>query len=212
MPSGIMLRGFWLASSRCLIAVSFPPSLLVSHQPTNQTTLSQRDFFLSPTTLVHSSFLPPPNMRGSISDWAQWLRALVVDFVDMVCFFPPKTPTCPVSLLDHFLCPLFFFPKKSTTIHLEFLTTAKRFLLNWTFFGSLVTRDMAFKSANSFSTFQTLRMFTEEYCLFLLESRMIELKKLGAQENLLSYFVSGFWVVVFSTSVELANPSIFLLF
>jgi len=50
-------------------------------------------------------------------------------------------------------------------------------LLNWNFFASLATKELAFKNSASFGTFQIIRLFSDEYMLFLLESRLGELKK-----------------------------------
>ncbi|XP_011477294.1 MHC class II regulatory factor RFX1 isoform X1 [Oryzias latipes] len=53
---------------------------------------------------------------------------------------------------------------------------AKVFLLNWSFYSSMVIRDLTLRSAASFGSFHLIRLLYDEYMYFLVEHRVAQAK------------------------------------
>ncbi|XP_034543878.1 MHC class II regulatory factor RFX1 isoform X2 [Notolabrus celidotus] len=53
---------------------------------------------------------------------------------------------------------------------------AKVFLLNWSFYSSMVIRDLTLRSAASFGSFHLIRLLYDEYMYYLIEHRVAEAK------------------------------------
>uniref|UniRef100_A0A671TIN4 Regulatory factor X1 n=1 Tax=Sparus aurata TaxID=8175 RepID=A0A671TIN4_SPAAU len=53
---------------------------------------------------------------------------------------------------------------------------AKVFLLNWSFYSSMVIRDLTLRSAASFGSFHLIRLLYDEYMYFLIEHRVAQAK------------------------------------
>lgn len=53
---------------------------------------------------------------------------------------------------------------------------AKIFLLNWSFYSSMVIRDLTLRSAASFGSFHLIRLLYDEYMYFLIEHRVAQAK------------------------------------
>jgi len=52
--------------------------------------------------------------------------------------------------------------------------TARQFLLKWSFFSSLVIRDLTLRSAPSFGSFHLIRLLYDEYIFYLVEHRVAQ--------------------------------------
>ncbi|RCH93587.1 hypothetical protein CU098_009129 [Rhizopus stolonifer] len=79
------------------------------------------------------------------------------------------------NIVDNYLNK--FVPSSSSEAG-HFLTQAKQFLLKWTFYASLVMKDLARQNARSFSSFNTLRLFLDEYALYLVEENIAQINYL----------------------------------
>lgn len=51
---------------------------------------------------------------------------------------------------------------------------ARQFLLKWSFYSSMVIRDLTLRSAASFGSFHLIRLLFDEYMIFLIEQRVAE--------------------------------------
>ncbi|GFR24970.1 DNA-binding protein RFX2 [Trichonephila clavata] len=80
--------------------------------------------------------------QNSLEQWAQWLEG-VVDLVLQPYEGKPD------------------FPK-----------AARQFLLKWSFYSSMVIRDLTLRSAASFGSFHLIRLLYDEYMFYLIEHRV----------------------------------------
>uniref|UniRef100_A0A8D0GAZ4 Regulatory factor X1 n=1 Tax=Sphenodon punctatus TaxID=8508 RepID=A0A8D0GAZ4_SPHPU len=84
--------------------------------------------------------------QNSLEQWASWLNGVVTQV-----------------LKPHQGSPS--FPK-----------AAKLFLLKWSFYSSMVIRDLTLRSAASFGSFHLIRLLYDEYMYYLIEHRVAEAK------------------------------------
>ncbi|XP_045846145.1 DNA-binding protein RFX2 isoform X2 [Meles meles] len=82
--------------------------------------------------------------RSSLDQWATWLDSVVTQV-----------------LKEHAGSPS--FPK-----------AARQFLLKWSFYSSMVIRDLTLRSAASFGSFHLIRLLYDEYMFYLVEHRVAE--------------------------------------
>ncbi|GMT15151.1 hypothetical protein PFISCL1PPCAC_6448, partial [Pristionchus fissidentatus] len=90
------------------------------------------------------SFKDNLSKKKTLDEWADWMEAVV----------------------DQILAKYHDRPHDEMTRH------AKQFLLNWSFFSSMVIRDLTLRSAHSFGHFHLLRLLFDEYLLHLVESKL----------------------------------------
>ncbi|XP_066498124.1 MHC class II regulatory factor RFX1a isoform X2 [Hoplias malabaricus] len=84
--------------------------------------------------------------QNSLEQWAAWLDGVVSQVLK-----PYQTSTA--------------FPK-----------AAKLFLLKWSFYSSMVIRDLTLRSAASFGSFHLIRLLYDEYMYYLIEHRVAQAK------------------------------------
>ncbi|XKL62591.1 hypothetical protein PGB90_002424 [Kerria lacca] len=77
--------------------------------------------------------------QNSLEEWANWLK----------------------SVVDEVLKP--YVGKKS------YITAAREFLLKWSFYSSMVIRDLTLRSAASFGSFHLIRLLYDEYMFYVIE-------------------------------------------
>ena len=82
--------------------------------------------------------------QSALEDWSQWLDTLLNDLLK------------PYSNLS---------PEKYTK-------QAKQILLNWSFYCSMVIRDLTLRSAASFGSFHLIRLLYDEYLFYLIEHKI----------------------------------------
>ncbi|XP_023394367.1 DNA-binding protein RFX2 [Pteropus vampyrus] len=82
--------------------------------------------------------------QSSLDQWARWLDDVVTQ-----------------ALKQHAGSPS--FPK-----------AARQFLLKWSFYSSMVIRDLTLRSAASFGSFHLIRLLYDEYMFYLVEHRVAE--------------------------------------
>ncbi|XP_012900824.1 DNA-binding protein RFX2 isoform X2 [Mustela putorius furo] len=82
--------------------------------------------------------------QSSLDQWATWLDSVVTQV-----------------LKEHAGSPS--FPK-----------AARQFLLKWSFYSSMVIRDLTLRSAASFGSFHLIRLLYDEYMFYLVEHRVAE--------------------------------------
>lgn len=56
----------------------------------------------------------------------------------------------------------------------EYERAARQFLLNWSFYSSMVIRDLTLRSAASFGSFHLIRLLYDEYMFFIIEHKVAE--------------------------------------
>lgn len=82
--------------------------------------------------------------QNTLEQWASWLR-LVVD-----------------SALEE-------YQEKAS-----YATAARQFLLKWSFYSSMVIRDLTLRSAASFGSFHLIRLLYDEYMFFIVEHKVAQ--------------------------------------
>ncbi|CAG7733100.1 unnamed protein product, partial [Allacma fusca] len=82
--------------------------------------------------------------QQTLEQWATWLEGVV----------------------DRILRPHLTSPR--------FVQAARHFLLKWSFYSSLVIRDLTLRSAASFGSFHLLRLLYDEYMFYLVEHRVAQ--------------------------------------
>ncbi|XP_007905290.2 MHC class II regulatory factor RFX1a [Callorhinchus milii] len=84
--------------------------------------------------------------QNSLEQWASWLDSVVTQVLKPYHSSPS-------------------FPK-----------AAKQFLLKWSFYSSMVIRDLTLRSAASFGSFHLIRLLYDEYMYYLIEHRVAQAK------------------------------------
>ncbi|XP_067829207.1 MHC class II regulatory factor RFX1a isoform X1 [Heptranchias perlo] len=84
--------------------------------------------------------------QNSLEQWASWLDSVVTQVLKPYHGSPS-------------------FPK-----------AAKQFLLKWSFYSSMVIRDLTLRSAASFGSFHLIRLLYDEYMYYLIEHRVAQSK------------------------------------
>lgn len=51
---------------------------------------------------------------------------------------------------------------------------ARQFLLKWSFYSSMVIRDLTLRSAASFGSFHLIRLLYDEYMFFIIEHKVAQ--------------------------------------
>ncbi|TRY86116.1 hypothetical protein DNTS_030198 [Danionella cerebrum] len=95
-------------------------------------------------TRLEQDFKQTLQQQKSLEQWASWLDAVVS------------------QLLKPY--------KESPT----FAKAAKLFLLKWSFYSSMVIRDLTLRSAASFGSFHLIRLLYDEYMYYLIEHRVAQ--------------------------------------
>lgn len=93
---------------------------------------------------LENDFKVALQQQNSLEQWAAWLR-MVVD-----------------SALDE------HFGKRN------FVKAARQFLLKWSFYSSMVIRDLTLRSAASFGSFHLIRLLYDEYMFFIVEHKVAQ--------------------------------------
>ena len=93
---------------------------------------------------LENDFKAALQQQSSLEQWASWLQ-LVVD-----------------SALQE-------YRGKPT-----FAKAARQFLLKWSFYSSMVIRDLTLRSASSFGSFHLIRLLYDEYMFYLVEHKIAE--------------------------------------
>ncbi|CAF0939756.1 unnamed protein product [Didymodactylos carnosus] len=93
---------------------------------------------------VENDFKQQLQSQATLEQWAQWLDGVVTDILK-----PYQTQS-----------------------HLTYAKMAKQFLLNWSFYCSMVIRDLTLRSAASFGSFHLIRLLYDEYMFYLIEHKI----------------------------------------
>jgi len=93
---------------------------------------------------LESDFKATLQNQATLEQWANWLES-VVDRV--------------------------MKPYENGPTH-EFARIARQFLLKWSFYSSMVIRDLTLRSAASFGSFHLIRLLYDEYMFYLVEHRV----------------------------------------
>ena len=93
---------------------------------------------------LENDFKAALQQQNNLEQWASWLR-LVVD----------------TALEEYQGKP-------------SFAKAARQFLLKWSFYSSMVIRDLTLRSAASFGSFHLIRLLYDEYMFFIVEHKVAE--------------------------------------
>ncbi|XP_035783156.1 DNA-binding protein RFX2-like isoform X3 [Anopheles albimanus] len=97
------------------------------------------------TTIVQrleNDFKAALQQQNTLEEWAGWLQNVVDD-----------------ALQDYRGKP-------------SFVNAARQFLLKWSFYSSMVIRDLTLRSAGSFGSFHLIRLLYDEYMFFIIEHKV----------------------------------------
>lgn len=131
---------------------------------------------------MENEFKAALQQQNSLEQWASWLRMVVDGALEEF----EGRPT---------------FPK-----------AARQFLLKWSFYSSMVIRDLTLRSAASFGSFHLIRLLYDEYMFFIVEHKVAEATQttpiavMGKSDRLVSPFH-----FVTNTIVHFCNLSIIFL-
>ncbi|XP_055613562.1 transcription factor RFX3 [Uranotaenia lowii] len=93
---------------------------------------------------LEQDFKAALQQQNTLEQWASWLRAVVDDALEE-------------------------YRGKSS-----FVSAARQFLLKWSFYSSMVIRDLTLRSAGSFGSFHLIRLLYDEYMFFIIEHKVAE--------------------------------------
>ncbi|XP_018493998.1 DNA-binding protein RFX2 [Galendromus occidentalis] len=86
---------------------------------------------------------------------------------------------------------------------LDIVKSSRRFLLTWSFYSSMIIRDLTLRSASSFGSFHLIRLLSDEYMFYLVEQKVaqaLEKVPISLNEDLsqgdISLFETGYEVVL----------------
>lgn len=96
---------------------------------------------------LEQDFKSTLQQQNSLEQWASWLDAVVTQALKPYESNPAALPRA-----------------------------AKAFLLNWSFYSSMVIRDLTLRSAASFGSFHLIRLLYDEYMYYLMEHRVAQAK------------------------------------
>ncbi|CAF3164788.1 unnamed protein product [Rotaria socialis] len=82
--------------------------------------------------------------QSTLEDWSQWLDSLLNDLLKPYSNFSAE----------------------------KYTKQAKQILLNWSFYCSMVIRDLTLRSAASFGSFHLIRLLYDEYLFYLIEHKI----------------------------------------
>lgn len=91
---------------------------------------------------LEADFKVTLQQQNSLEDWAIWLKSVVTKVLKP-------------------------FEEKPT-----FAKAARQFLLKWSFYSSMVIRDLTLRSAASFGSFHLIRLLYDEYMFYLIEHQV----------------------------------------
>lgn len=91
---------------------------------------------------LEEDFKSTLRQQNSLEDWAIWLKGVVTQVLKP-------------------------FEEKPT-----FAKAARQFLLKWSFYSSMVIRDLTLRSAASFGSFHLIRLLYDEYMFYLIEHQV----------------------------------------
>lgn len=93
---------------------------------------------------IHNAFKDNLQKMAPMEEWAEWLESIVDQIL-------AKYHDKPVQVISEI---------------------GKQFLLNWSCYTSMLIRDLTLRSAGSFGSFHLIRLLTDEYMVYLVESRI----------------------------------------
>ncbi|VDN44552.1 unnamed protein product [Gongylonema pulchrum] len=108
------------------------------------------------------------NKQKSLEQWAEWMEA-VVDQVLAKYHDKPYNVLADVS---------------------------KQFLKNWSFYSSMIIRDLTLRSAQSFGSFHLIRLLFDEYLLYLVELRLAKASNKPVISVMTQVFRSLFFLIL----------------
>ncbi|KAG6439607.1 hypothetical protein O3G_MSEX000918 [Manduca sexta] len=107
--------------------------------------------------------------RGaSLEQWASWLDACV-----RAALAPHERAEHEPELAEH----AERAERAEHAEHAGYTARARRLLLDWSFYSSLVIRELTLRSAASFGSFHLIRLLYDEYVSYLIERRVAAHKR-----------------------------------
>ena len=96
---------------------------------------------VSTVTRLEESFKSTLQQQASLENWASWLEGVV----------------------DSILSP--------ALSQENYIQAARQFLLRWSFYSSMIIRDLTLRSAASFGSFHLIRLLYDEFMFYIIEHR-----------------------------------------
>ena len=92
---------------------------------------------------LEESFKTTLQQGGSLETWAGWLEGVVDSVLS--------------NKLDQDM----------------YVNSARQFLLRWSFYSSMIIRDLTLRSAASFGSFHLIRLLYDEFMFYIIEHRYV---------------------------------------
>ncbi|XP_046805548.1 DNA-binding protein RFX2 [Lucilia cuprina] len=93
---------------------------------------------------LENDFKSALQQQSSLEQWAAWLQVVVESALQDYCGKP------------------------------GYAKAARQFLLKWSFYSSMIIRDLTLRSASSFGSFHLIRLLYDEYMFYLVEHKIAE--------------------------------------
>ncbi|KAI8360012.1 RFX DNA-binding domain-containing protein [Blakeslea trispora] len=90
------------------------------------------------------------NNKPMIEQWMEWISSIVTRFLKR------------------------YLPSSSTEIS-QYLSRSKQLLLKWNYYTGLIMKELSLQQAQSFASFQNLRLFLDDYIVFLVEENIAQM-------------------------------------
>uniref|UniRef100_A0A0M3IUN5 RFX-type winged-helix domain-containing protein n=1 Tax=Ascaris lumbricoides TaxID=6252 RepID=A0A0M3IUN5_ASCLU len=111
---------------------------------------------------LQSDFRENLQKQKTLEQWAEWMEAVV----DQKQKTLEQWAEWMEAVVDQVLAK---YHDKPLNILAD---VAKQFLKNWSFYSSMIIRDLTLRSAQSFGSFHLIRLLYDEYLLYLVELRL----------------------------------------
>lgn len=93
---------------------------------------------------LENDFKTALQQQSTLEQWAAWLQVVVDSVLQDYCGKP------------------------------GYAKAARQFLLKWSFYSSMIIRDLTLRSASSFGSFHLIRLLYDEYIFYLVEHKIAE--------------------------------------
>lgn len=93
---------------------------------------------------LENDFKAALQQQSSLEQWASWLQCVVESAMEEYTGKP------------------------------SYARAARQFLLKWSFYSSMIIRDLTLRSASSFGSFHLIRLLFDEYMFYLVEHKIAE--------------------------------------
>lgn len=129
--------------------------------------------------------------KGNIDRWMDWISALIDKYLKRY------TPVSIFVTRNEFYTDV-NITQTSINDANHYLARSKQLLLKWSFYTSLIMKDLTLQQARSFGSFHSLKLFLDDYILYLVEENIAQVnyalmhqQQQSEDSSSANYFVSS---------------------